>query len=137
MIEAARSVSTHVAEPPPSDETEPEPAEDEEDEGPSPPGSLRAHVRRLRDLQLPDKLLRRAIAALLDHTLCADIEPATATPVTAVTSVTVDSGPDPDEGPAPGMSTRNPYVLYITSLLRFTSMCFIPDPPFHLVFHGF
>ncbi|GBP07490.1 Eukaryotic translation initiation factor 4 gamma 2 [Eumeta japonica] len=59
VVEAARAATAvlgetvHAPPPPPEDE----------------PAALREQSARLRDLQLPDKLLRRAVAALLEHAL--------------------------------------------------------------------
>lgn len=55
-------------------------------------------MRRLRDLQLPDKVLRRAIAAVLEHALNAPAPPGDADP---------DADADPAaEGEAPGAGAR-------------------------------
>lgn len=50
------------------DQPEPEPEQEHEP-------TLAAPLRRLHDLQLPDKLLRRVIAAVLEHAVTADIRP--------------------------------------------------------------
>lgn len=50
----------------------------------SDPADVPEPLRRLRDLQLPDKLLRRVIVAVLEHALAADATAATAAAACAV-----------------------------------------------------